>query len=100
MFHARVIDQLEVDFARFLFAHGSIPDKAAPVQCSDYNRDLRPEELGPTVILRANNPQDPMSALGQRGTSEPVQSSALPPKADMDQPGRDVCFVPKADIWV
>ena len=24
--------------------------------------------------------------------------SALPPKADMDQHGRDVCFVPKADI--
>ena len=24
--------------------------------------------------------------------------SALPPKADMDQDGRDVCFVPKADI--
>jgi hypothetical protein len=25
--------------------------------------------------------------------------SALPPKADMDQHGRDVRFVPKADIW-
>jgi len=24
--------------------------------------------------------------------------SALPPKADIDHHGRDVCFVPKADI--
>jgi hypothetical protein len=28
---------------------------------------------------------------------EPLMS-ALPPKADMDHHGRDVCFVPKADI--
>ena len=25
---------------------------------------------------------------------EPNRMSALPPKADMDQPGRDVCFGP------
>ena len=40
-----------------------------------------------------------MSALGQKQTSKLVQSmSALPPKADMIQQGRDVRFVPKADI--
>src|SRR5215831_921246 len=39
-----------------------------------------------------------MSALGQKRTSEVVQSmSALPPKADMDRPGHNVRFVPKAD---
>ena len=40
-----------------------------------------------------------MSALGQKQTSRHVQPmSALPPKADIDQHGRNVCFVPKADI--
>jgi hypothetical protein len=40
-----------------------------------------------------------MSALGQKQTLERIQSlSALPPKADMDHHGRDVRFVPKADI--
>ena len=40
-----------------------------------------------------------MSALGQKQTSEYVRAmSALPPKADMDPHGRDVRFVPKADI--
>src|SRR6516162_6466229 len=40
-----------------------------------------------------------MSALGQKQTLKVVCAmSALPPKADMDQHGRDVCFVPKADI--
>src|SRR5215472_14608161 len=40
-----------------------------------------------------------MSALGQKRTSEKARlMSALPPKADMDQHGRDVRFVPKADI--
>ena len=39
----------------------------------------------------------PMSALGQKRTSKCLhQMSALPPKADMDQHGRDVRFVPKA----
>jgi len=28
----------------------------------------------------------------------PFEMFALPPKADIDQHGRDVCFVPKADI--
>jgi hypothetical protein len=40
-----------------------------------------------------------MSALGQKRTSGLVEGmSALPPKADMDHHGRDVRFVPKADI--
>ena len=40
-----------------------------------------------------------MSALGQKQTFSDLQPmSALPPKADMDQHGRDVRFVPKADI--
>jgi Tripartite tricarboxylate transporter family receptor len=42
-----------------------------------------------------------MSALGQKRTFASDQPmSALPPKADMDQHGRDVRFVPKADIVV
>ena len=50
-------------------------------------------------ILRGNNSKDRMSALGQKQTSVYVRvMSALPPKADMDQYGRDVRFVPKADI--
>ena len=40
-----------------------------------------------------------MSALGQKQTFRNVRAmSALPPKADMDQQGRDVRYVPKADI--
>ena len=40
-----------------------------------------------------------MSALGQQQTLEKVRlMSALPPKPDMDHYGRDVRFVPKADI--
>jgi hypothetical protein len=40
-----------------------------------------------------------MSALGQKQTLERIQSlSALPPKADMDHHGRDVRFVPIADM--
>jgi hypothetical protein len=40
-----------------------------------------------------------MSALGQKQTSEHIQSmSALPPKADMDQSGFDVRFVPEAEV--
>jgi hypothetical protein len=40
-----------------------------------------------------------MSALGQERTFSGLASmSALPPKADMDQSGCDVRFVPKADM--
>src|SRR6516165_7106656 len=53
----------------------------------DYSRDLRPAEWGPNVILRGNNPQDRMSALGQKQTSPHFQSmSALPPIADIETP--------------
>ena len=37
---------------------------------TDYIRDFRLAEWGPTVILRGNNRQDRMSALGQKQTSE------------------------------
>jgi hypothetical protein len=41
----------------------------------------------------------PMSALGQKQTSEQVRPmSALPPKADIVDAMRNVRFVPKADI--
>jgi hypothetical protein len=40
-----------------------------------------------------------MSGLDQKQTLRLVRlMSALPPKADMVQHDRDVCFVPKADI--
>src|SRR5215469_7341900 len=66
---------------------------------SDYSRDFRPAEWGPSVILRGNNPQDRMFALGQKQTFTHLRPmSALPRKADIDQGGRDVRFVPKADI--
>src|SRR5262249_41050975 len=51
------------------------------------------------VRLHSSNPEPPMSAMGQKRTSRNVQpTSALPPKADMDQHRCDVRFVPKADI--
>jgi hypothetical protein len=38
--------------------------------------------------------------MGQKRTfGEDETMSALPPKADMDQDGRDVRFGPKADIY-
>jgi hypothetical protein len=41
----------------------------------------------------------PMSALGQKRTSEHVRAtSALPPKADIAKHNGHVRFVPKADI--
>jgi hypothetical protein len=50
----------------------------------DYSRDFRSAEWGPTVILRGNNPQDGMSALGQKQTRHRrIAMSALPPKADI-----------------
>ena len=51
------------------------------------------------VSLHGSNPDPLMSALGQKQTLQHVRAmSALPPKANMDQQGWDVCFVPKADI--
>src|SRR5215831_19655076 len=65
----------------------------------DYNRDLRPAEWEPEVILRGNNPKHRMSALGHKRTFA-VQNgmSALPPKATSNATYGDVRFGPKADI--
>jgi hypothetical protein len=64
----------------------------------DYIRDLRRAKWGAATNLRRKNLELPMSALGQKQTSERVQSmSALPPKADIGTQPRDVRFVPKAD---
>jgi len=50
----------------------------------DYIRDLRAAKWGPTVILRRNDPEVRMSALGQKQTFERLcLMSALPPKADI-----------------
>jgi hypothetical protein len=55
--------------------------------------------MGLGVVLHGSNPEPLMSALGQKRTLRCILvMSALPPKADMDQYGRDVRFVPKADI--
>src|SRR5262249_15570446 len=57
------------------------------------------DEMGYEARLHGSNPEPPMSALGQKQTWKLVRvMSALPPKADMDQQGRDVRFVPIADI--
>jgi hypothetical protein len=54
------------------------------MQCRDYSRVLRLAEWGPTVILRDNNSQGPMSALGQKRTLKRRRPmSALPLKADI-----------------
>jgi hypothetical protein len=55
--------------------------------------------MGSNRLLRRNNPQDRMSALGQKRTSAHLRiMSALPPKADVDHDGRDVRFVPEAEV--
>jgi hypothetical protein len=57
----------------------------------DYISLLRPAEWGSTVILRGNNPQDRMSALGHKQTLGRVRlMSALPPKADIAKHWWDV----------
>ena len=49
--------------------------------------------------VRRTKISDPMPALGQKQTSAHVRAmSALPPKADIDQDGCNVRFVPEADI--
>jgi hypothetical protein len=40
----------------------------------------------------------PLSALGQKATSQGGATSALTPKADINRRGYDVCSVPTADI--
>src|SRR5215469_2209168 len=50
-------------------------------------------------VVRYSNFGHPMSALGQKRTSEHVQSmSALPPTADIGTEAQNVRYVPKADI--
>jgi hypothetical protein len=65
-------------------------------KCSDdYIRDLRAAKWGSAATLHGSNFALPMSALGQKQTSEDVKAmSALPPKADMDGHACDVRFVP------
>jgi hypothetical protein len=49
--------------------------------------------------LHSNNPEQLMSAMGQKRTFSDVRlMSALPPKADIVGRNGDVRFVPKADI--
>ena len=63
-----------------------------------YSRHLRSAEWGLTVILRDSDPQNRMSALGQKQTSEHFRvMSALPPIADIGTQPLNVRFVPKAD---
>jgi hypothetical protein len=58
-------------------------------------------EMGFRVTLHGSNPEPLMSALGQKRTSELVQSmSALPPIADVVERDRHVRFVPKADSCI
>jgi hypothetical protein len=65
----------------------------------DYSRDFRPAKWGSGVSLHGNNFEAPMSAFGQKRTFTNLRpTSALPPKADVDQHRRDVCFGSKADI--
>jgi hypothetical protein len=60
---------------------------------------LRLAEWGSTVNLHCKNPEPLMSALGQNQTfSGGRRMSTLPPKADINQGGCDVRFVPNADI--
>jgi hypothetical protein len=69
------------------------------VTACNYSRDLRLTKWGLTINSHCKIPEPPMSALGQKQTSKRVQSmSALPPKADIGTPPRDVHFVPEADI--
>ena len=50
----------------------------------DYSRDSGLAKWGSGVSLHGSNPEPFMSALGQKRTSEHIQSmSALPPKADI-----------------
>jgi len=59
---------------------------------------LRLAKWGSGVGLHGSNPEPLMSALGQKQTLRRILvMSALPPKADIRQGNRDVCFVPKAD---
>ena len=60
---------------------------------------LLSQSLSRSPRLDTRNPEPLMSALGHKRTSRRFHPmSVLPPKADMARLGRDVRFVPKADI--
>jgi hypothetical protein len=53
-------------------------------------------EMGLGVSLRGSNPEPPMSALGQKQTSQRILlMSALPPKADIGTQPRTKCIAEK-----
>ena len=66
---------------------------------TDYIRDLRGAKWGSGVTLQGGNPDQLMSALGQKQTSDwrPLMS-ALHPKADIRLRDLHVRFVPIRDI--
>src|SRR5262249_48177271 len=67
-----------------------------PISVMKSRRLIAPSRLG---TLKLAYWKRAMSVMGQKQTSGHVRvMSALPPKADMDQHGCDVRFVPKADI--
>src|SRR5215469_3009195 len=62
----------------------AFPGGLGPRLLRNYSRVLRRAIWGPITILRGNNRQDRMSALGQKQTSRHLQPmSALPPIADI-----------------
>jgi hypothetical protein len=56
------------------------------LRLGDYSRDLRLAKWGPTVILRRNNHQDRMSALGHKRTFRLVQLMSALPSLDAPPP--------------
>jgi hypothetical protein len=58
---------------------------------ADYIRDLRPAKWGTGNSSQGSNSEPPMSALGQKQTSDcRLLMSALPPKADITEHRRHV----------
>jgi hypothetical protein len=56
-------------------------------------------EIGFAAFLHGSNSKPCMSLLGQKQTLRPeISMAALPPKADITERDRHVCFVPKADV--
>src|SRR6516165_10624107 len=63
---------------------------APTVTVGNYSRELRQAKRGSRFVLRSSNPETLMSALGQKRTFRNVHTmSALPPKADIGEQGRD-----------
>src|SRR5262249_22026173 len=96
--YERPCDRKSYCFNKIASSH-CLPQGLGPAHCIDYSRDLRLTKWGSGVSLHSNNPNPPMSALGQKQTLRYVRRmSALPPKADIGTQPRNVRFVPKADI--